>query len=355
MPRKKLPARTYLRQRAGREPQWTILDGETEIFTGCGAGDERGAQEELARYLAARFRAGASKRDPARIQIPDVLSLYMRDVAPRTAAPKLIGYHAVPLLGFFGGKSLADINGALCRAYAGDRGKQVSLSTARRELDTLQAAINHWHRECPLDAVPRIVKPDRSESRQRYLTRQEAARLLRAARRLGFRHVARFILIGLYTGTRHSAILSLRWYPSAGAGHVDAAKARLYRRGETEAETRKRRPVARIPDRLMAHIRIWAARDLQQGPQTAIVRWRGKPLVKERRAWALTVKAAGLGDDVTPHVLRHTCATWALQTGVGAWDVAGLLGMSLNMLERVYGHHDPDYQTSTAGAFRKAG
>jgi hypothetical protein len=29
--------------------------------------------------------------------------------------------------------------------------------------------------------------------------------------------------------------------------------------------------------------------------------------------------------------------------------------MSLGMLERVYGHHDPDYQAATAQAFRKAG
>ena len=84
----------------------------------------------------------------------------MRDVAPRIAAPALIGYHAVPLLAFFGKEFLADINGSLCRRYAEERGKSVSLSTARRELETLQADVNHWHSESPLAAVPKIVKPD---------------------------------------------------------------------------------------------------------------------------------------------------------------------------------------------------
>ena len=36
----------------------------------------------------------------------------------------------------------------------------------------------------------------------------------------------------------------------------------------------------------------------------------------------------GLGPDVTPHVLRHTAATWLLQRGVSVYDVAGVLGCS---------------------------
>jgi hypothetical protein len=35
---------------------------------------------------------------------------------------------------------------------------------------------------------------------------------------------------------------------------------------------------------------------------------------------------AGLGADVTPHVLKHTCATLMLQNRVSTWDVAGVLG-----------------------------
>ena len=40
------------------------------------------------------------------------------------------------------------------------------------------------------------------------------------------RHLARFILIGLYTGTRHDAILKLQWLPSTSGGWFDLASRR---------------------------------------------------------------------------------------------------------------------------------
>jgi integrase len=43
--------------------------------------------------------------------------------------------------------------------------------------------------------------------------------------------------------------------------------------------------------------------------------------------------------DVTPHVLRHTCATWALWKGKTIWEVAGLIGADASTVERTYGHH----------------
>jgi site-specific recombinase XerD len=36
--------------------------------------------------------------------------------------------------------------------------------------------------------------------------------------------------------------------------------------------------------------------------------------------------AAGLGDDVTPHVLRHTEATWLMQTGTDMMVAGKFLG-----------------------------
>lgn len=58
-----------------------------------------------------------------------------------------------------------------------------------------------------------------------------------------------------------------------------------------------------------------------------------------KRAWSTVVKEACLGRDVTPHVLRHTCASWALWRGDTIWEVAGLIGADASTVERVYGHH----------------
>lgn len=277
----------------------------------------------------------------------------MTEVAPTHAEPKLAGYHSKPLLKFFRGKSLADINGGLCRKYAETRGKEVTQSTVRRELVTLQAAVNYWHGESQLAAVPKVIKPAESVAVQRFLTRNEAAKMLWFAYRKRWFHVVRFILIGIYSGTRHATILSLKWYPSDYAGHVDIEGGKLYRRGAKVGQTNKRRPTSRLPDRLMAHLRRWHRMDLAKGPQSAIIRWHGKPIAKERRAWDLTVAGAGLGDDVTPHVLKHTCTTWALQNGMELWDISGLTGTSLKTIEKTYGHQDADYQVAASKAFMR--
>ena len=39
-----------------------------------------------------------------------------------------------------------------------------------------------------------------------------------------------------------------------------------------------------------------------------------------------------------------------MQSGVGMWRAAGFLGMSVETLDRVYGHHHPHYLSDTADA-----
>ena len=128
-------------------------------------------------------------------------------------------------------------------------------------------------------------------------------------------HIYRFTKIGLATGTRHSALLGLSWLPSPVGGHIDIEAKIIYRRGARERDTSKRRPPCRIPDVLLPHLEEWRAQDIARGI-ARVITWNGKPIKKERRAWDRVVKAAGLGEDVTPHVLRHTCATWALREGI---------------------------------------
>ena len=68
-----------------------------------------------------------------------------------------------------------------------------------------------------------------------------------------------------HVATRHAAILSLRWLPSPDGGWIDVDKAIIHRKGFGERETHKRRSPARIPDRLMAHLRRWHRIDSAQG------------------------------------------------------------------------------------------
>jgi hypothetical protein len=80
----------------------------------------------------------------------------------------------------------------------------------------------------------------------------------------------------------------------------------------------------------------------------------GRPVSKLRRSWESVRTQAQLGDDITPHALRHTAATWLMQAGVDAFEAAGFLSMSVETLLAVYGHHHPDFQEQAARAqFRR--
>jgi integrase len=117
----------------------------------------------------------------------------------------------------------------------------------------------------------------------------------------------------------------------------------FYRRGQEQRRTNKRQTPARIPSRLLAHLRRWYSIDAEMGVRH-VVHYQGGKVRKLRRSWATARDAAGLGNDVIPHTLRHTAATWLMQRGCDIWEAAGYLGMSVEMLEEVYGHHHPDHQ-----------
>src|SRR5262249_58105226 len=122
---------------------------------------------------------------------------------------------------------------ASCREYA--RGRS-SASMARRELETLRAATRYYHREVQsLGVLPSVALPRKAEPRDRWLTRSEAARLLWAARHT--QHLKRFILIGLYTGSRSKNIFGLSW------SQVDLHAGVMRRRANVaEGAARKRAP-----------------------------------------------------------------------------------------------------------------
>jgi integrase len=125
---------------------------------------------------------------------------------------------------------LSEVTAAECRAYVQSRGKT---GGARNDLETLRAAINHHAKESLHYGTVRVTLPPKGPPRDRWLTRDEAAALIWACwryrerqtvhrgRQKGqqiatdkrpLRHLARFILIGLYTGTRASAIASASPY-----------------------------------------------------------------------------------------------------------------------------------------------
>lgn len=414
MPRGRPPKgpHLFLRRFSDSRPAvWEIRDGSTYRRTGFGIGEERAAEGALTSYLASKHKSTVGAHDPKVVLVSDILDYYAEQKAPPEGAPKRAQkqYNDLLLLldrliEWWGNRPLSDVRASTCKDYARERtgqtnrratkggGKPISTGTARRELAFLSAAIGVYHAEYVLDAVPVVTLPDQAPRRNRWLRRTEVAEALlstmgwrkggdgrmrrippdlhgsRALIRRRRRHVSRFIIIGCYTGTRHDAMVHARWVPSVNEPWVDVERGLFHRRGSEERDTSKRRPPVRLPPRLLFHMRRWHRHDMARGITHVV--WmdagrearRGQPAEiiarplggKIRTAWEGMREDAGLGPEVTPHILRHTSATWVMQGGMPLSDAADYLGMTEEVLRAHYYHFHPDFQAEVGDAFENS-
>ena len=383
MSRQSKGPRLYLRKgrldsRTGQAlpDRFFIRDGKSEIGTGCGPERMGDAERKLAAYIADKWQRPAAESDPAQVLVADVLTLYGRERGPTLKATQATMKGFVrQLIGWWGDKSLSDVRRTSCAAYVkhrtampighGKTGRMVSSQTARRELEVLSAAIGYWSTEHHLTHRPVVVLPEKAESHRDAITRDQAAALLKAAMgyrledkawtRLGAevishrRHLRRFVLIAVYTGTRSGPIKRLHWTESLHDPWADLHKGIIYRRGRGETEARnKKKPLVKLPRRLLAHMRRWSIMDEKKGYAT-VLHFAGEPVASIRTGFAGIASDAGL-KGVTAHWLRHTAATWLMERGVDGWEAAGYLGMTPATLEKHYGHHRPDHQSAARKA-----
>lgn len=376
----------YLRRRKARykngkldsRPVWVIRDGTAELSTGVAASPSQSkppveAQTALSDYITKTHRPESTTDDIKQIDCANVLLIYLNDkVDPdkadedKTKDERELEQRIDRLNGYFGGKMLAEMNTKLCKGYVKVRERDGGgPGGARRDLETLRAAINHHGHENLHYGTVNVWLPDKGEARDRWLTREEAASAIWTAYRyrevqtihIGehkgekvitdrrtLRHIARFILIGCYTGTRAGAIASASKTRAPGKSYVDLDRGLYYRKPIGKKATKKRQPPAPIPPRLLAHMRRWVRLGIAK---EHFVEWNGKPVLSVKKGFRKTISLTEIdlsAGNVTPHTLRHTAATWLMQQGTDRWVAAGYLGMSVEVLDRVYGHHHPDFQ-----------
>lgn len=363
MPRQKKSARLYLRERPGANSIWEIRDGTLRISTGTNSRED--AERQFHAYLDHKYRP-TGPTQATDFTISKCLQLYAEEHAQFVSDPARIGYAIDALDAFWLDQPVSAISGQTCRDYANRRvtrhNKPASAGTIRRELNVLQAALNHCYKEGYLITAPTVTLPKSPPPRERWLTRQEAAWLLRAARNLNVdgRHVAHFILHGLYTRSRKATILGMGIdHPSDDGGHVDTVNGILYRKPQGKIETKKRQRPARLPDRYRAFLRIQS----RNGKRYVVQDHKGRRLGDIRKGWARAIELAPQLaakkqiqidlSGVTPHTLKHTAITWALQNGAKIWDAAGYFSTSVETLEKVYGHHSPDHQKTAVDALNR--
>lgn len=326
MPRRPSGPKLWFDKKRG---SWTIVDGRRRSRTGFSASETGKAEAALGDYIASKHVV----TDSATPFISDVLTAYSDEHLVDKMSEKAILYDIAHLNKWWGTKIVTDVNATTCRDYAKHRKVKAS---ARRELLFLSAAIKHWHREHgPLKFIPVLVLPPAPAPRDHWMTREQAAKFLWHARKTP--HLARFFIIGWYTGSRRGVITGLKW------SMVNLETGIMQRKPQGEIQPKnKKSPPVRMGARLMAHLRRWKRMDKVKDGY--IVNFRGQKILRPVKTWQDARKAAGLPKNVTPHILRHTRATNMMQQGKDPWESAKALGMSLGMLERTYGHHHPDWQ-----------
>lgn len=200
--------------------------------------------------------------------------------------------------------------------------KAPSLSTIRRELDTLSAAFGFARREGFIKEAPFIEKPAPAAPRERWLTYEEFSRLQAAASG----PLTLYLKIAIYTAARPSAIYALKWF------QVDMKHRLIHFNPEGRQQTRKHRPSVAINDTLYAALKT-AKKD------SGYVLGGVKSL---KKSFANACKAAKL-KGVSPYTLRHTAITWAVQGGHSLANVGHLAGHKDPRTTMRYAKHDPSF------------
>jgi integrase len=269
---------------------------------------------------------------------------------------------------WFGPRTVGDLDGQLQEQYAHQRLNSITGApapiAAYRDLKLLAAAINRYLKRKIGGVQSKFspVLPNAPEARQRYLTRDEAAKLIRTAWRLRresgipgkpgrytSRHVARYILVGLYTGSRNGDVCGAAVIPTIGRGFVDLDKGEFRRKPDNKKETSKKQPTVPIPPRLLAHMRRWHRLGISN---RAVIEFNGKPVSVIKEGWGTVVTKAGLATEdksqkVLRHTLRHTAITWYLtpdrRTGkaVDIETVSQFCGVSVATIRKTYRHVMP--------------
>lgn len=272
---------------------------------------------------------------PPRLSISELLRRFLTSHATKRSA-RSDRIRAVTLLQHLGDGDSYQLDRPAIKAYIAARQAQGrKASTINRELALLSAAIN----EAIEDGypVPQIVKGRKlrePEGRTRWLTRIEVATLIESARQTEQPALPDWILVAVHTGLRAGEMAAMQWQ------HV------LEDRLTVPAETAKSCRSRTLP------LTQEALAAIQRQPKRSMFVWThpdGQPLKDVRGSLERVCQIGGI-ERITPHVLRHTCASWQVQAGVPLYTVQRWLGHSTFKMTERYAHLAPEHLQEGADA-----
>jgi integrase len=228
----------------------------------------------------------------------------------------------------------ADIDEAMCRGYARQRGR--AAATVRYELALIGQALRWAEQQRHIERAPRLWLPPLPPRGERHLSRAQVDALIAAAIAP---HVRLYMELAYATAARPSAILALRW------AQVDFAAGLIRLNPEGRVQTAKHRPTVPMTNHLAQLLAsAWKGRACDH-----VIEHGGQPVASIKKGFAAAAARAGI--TATPYTLRHTAAVHMANAGVPMAEIASFMGHAdSRMTERVYARYLPDYLRTAAAA-----
>jgi integrase len=326
-----------------RNGYWYVdyYDGPKRIREKIGT-NKQDAETVLGKRLL-DIKLGIKTLDPPpRIRIDKLIEEY-RPQAARSRSLSTTKYCLSIIGEFFKKRFIDEITEKDVAAFAGWRekaptrwGKARAGGTINREMTALRSLLSFAVNEKYLSANP-ASKPRHFEAnkRLRFLTVEEAARLLDLARRRRSTIIYPLILLALDTGMRRGEILALRW------DELDFVNNRIWVRRSKNGEPRHIPMTARVREALQKHPRRIGHSLVFVGRTKA-----GRVSNGIREVFVDLLDEAGI-KDFTFHDLRHTFASHLVMAGVDLYAVAKLLGHKDVKQTQRYAHLSPAFLAGT--------
>jgi integrase len=227
------------------------------------------------------------------------------------------------------------IDERMARDYRARR--KVSDATARYELLQLSTALGWATSDGPhLPSRPSIWLPAQPERKVRHLTRAEFSQFFAAVKA---DHARLYVMLGIYTMARPSAILDLEW------DRVDFMRRQIDFTPPGHIRTAKRRVVVPISTALLPH--------LQKGFEARTTQWvierGGAQVACIKKAFQAASERSGV--HATPYTLRHTGAVWAAEAGIPMSELAQFMGHDDDRTtQKHYARFSPEHLSRVADA-----
>jgi len=233
---------------------------------------------------------------------------------------------------YLGGLMLSQVTRDLIDSIGERKAKESSESNANRYLALIRSILRRARDDWEwLFHIPKVRLYRERTKRVRWITRDEAYRLL-AELPQHLREMAQF---SLCTGLRQRNVSFLKWE------QIDLQRKVAWIHAD---EAKAGRPIA-VP---LNEDAVGVIRQKLGQDQVYVFTYQGKPVERcSTKAWYQACKRAGI-ENFRWHDLRHTWASWHVQSGTGLQELMELGGWATHEMVLRYAHLAADHLLSAA-------